>query len=181
MLPVLGPLWALTMAGAPFPWYVGTAFWLGLGGVLWPWIYFSELPKEKTRLRHYEEAMQRNQAHEIRIQSDEMVEFEEQEDEGVCYAFQLPGRRIVFITGQEYYPSAKFPNSDFSLVQIYGQNGFLLEEFKEKHGRKIKPKRTISPKLKWELRIPNNLEVIEGELDELERLLALRADKELQL
>jgi len=52
-----------------------------------------------------------------------MVEFEEEEDEDACYAFQLDGGRILFVAGQSYYRSARFPNTDFSLVGLYDKEG----------------------------------------------------------
>src|ERR1700731_4434419 len=103
------------------PWYIVTAIWVGIGGVIFLWVYFTEKPKEEVGTHLYEEALRRNQAREIRIQSDEMVELEEEEDEGTCYAFQLSGQRIVFVSGQDFYASARFPNSDFSLIHIYGE------------------------------------------------------------
>ena len=154
------------------PWYIVTAIWVGIGGVIFLWIYFTEKPKEEAGTHLYEDALRRDQAREIRIQSDEMVELEEEEDEGACYAFQLSGKRIVFVSGQDFYPSSRFPNSDFSLVYIYGENEVLVETFIEKHGKKQRPKRKISAKLKSKMKVPDHLQVIEGKLDDLEELLA---------
>jgi hypothetical protein len=101
-----------------------------------------------------------------------MVELEEVEDEGACYAFQLSGKRIVFVSGQNFYPSARFPNSDFSLVDIYGENNVLVETFIEKHGKKLRPRRKISAEVTSKMKVPDHLQVIEGKLDDLEELLA---------
>jgi hypothetical protein len=38
------------------------------------------------------------------------VEFEEIEDEGACFAFQIEGRNeIVFLSGQEFYEGPRLP------------------------------------------------------------------------
>jgi len=150
--------------------YVPVAVWFGIVALISVWGYFSEKPKEESAVHIYASALRRNEAHITRIQSDEMVELEEEEDEGACYAFQLKDK-IVFIFGQDYYASARFPNTDFSLVEIRGENGSPIEGLIEKNGKKLKPKRTISAKVKSKLRIPGNLEVIEGNLGDLEDLL----------
>jgi len=95
------------------PWYIVSAIWFGIGSVISLWSYFSEKPREKAAVELYADALRRNQARETRIQSHEMVELEEQDDEGACYAFQLSGKRIVFVSGQDFYSSARFPNTTF--------------------------------------------------------------------
>ena len=168
---IFGVLWAGTMIATKTPWYIVSPIWFGIGSVIFLWIHFSEKPKEKANVELYAETLRRNQALETRIQSDEMVELEEEEDEGACYAFQLNGKRIVFVSGQGFYASARFPNSDFSLVRIYSENQVLVEII-EKHGKKLKPKWKISAERKAKLKVPDHLEVIEGTLDDLEKLLA---------
>jgi len=79
---------------------------------------------------------------------------------------------LFFIEGQDFYPSARFPNSDFSLVDIYAENDVLAVSLIEKHGRKIVPVRKISAQEKAKFKIPIHLERIEGELNQLESLLA---------
>jgi len=37
-----------------------------------------------------------------------MVEFEQEEDEGACYAFQLDSHHLVFLVGQDFYASVCF-------------------------------------------------------------------------
>jgi hypothetical protein len=123
------------------------------------------------RVDQFEEALQRNKAREVRIQSTQMVEFEEEEDEGACYAFQLDGGTILFVTGQSYYSSARFPNTDFSLVDLYDKNGNCLAELIEKRGRKLAPSRVISAKFKKKMFIPEHLHIVEGNLTDVERLL----------
>ena len=171
-LAIFGTLWAWTMMASHDPWYIVTVVWVGIGGAIFLSIYLAEKPKEKARVERYASALRRNQALETRIQSDEMVKLEEEEDEGACYAFQLSGKRIVFISGQDFYPSARFPNSDFSLVHIYDENHVLVEMFIEKHGRKLRPRRKISAEQKSKMKVPYHLQVIDGELDDLEKLLA---------
>jgi hypothetical protein len=121
----------------------------------------------------------RNQAVVLRIASEQVVEFEEWEDEGPCYAFQLSQGEIVFVSGQDFDSSARFPNSDFSLVHIVSSDGFLVERLIAKDGRKLVPIRKISAEEKSELIVPEHLAVIHGQLDQLERLLAPNKGKKI--
>ena len=65
-----------------------------------------------------ENALRTNRARAIRVQSERVVEFEEQEDEGACYAFEHDAASVVFIVDQEFYEDDDFPNSDFSMIEI---------------------------------------------------------------
>jgi hypothetical protein len=136
------------------------------------WAYIRARSELKADLLRYEGALIRNEASVVRIQAERMIEFEE-EDEGACYAFQLSGHRIVFVSGQDYYASARFPNIDFSLIEVRGDGGVVVESFLEKHGAKLKPIRRISAKEKSRMRTPHHLEVIPGDLENLEHSLAI--------
>jgi hypothetical protein len=58
-----------------------------------------------------ESALRRNAADVYDVRAIAFAELEEIEDEGACYAFELEGERIVFITGQEFYEAPAFPAS----------------------------------------------------------------------
>jgi len=169
---IFGLLWASTVIATKGNWLLATAFWLMLGAVISAWAYFSEKPKYRDAVRRCEDALRRNEVHEVSIRSDAFVELEEIEDEGACYAFQLRDRRIVFVSGQDYYPSARFPNTDFSVIRVFDGERSLGQEFVEKRGSRLQPKRKISAEAKAQLEVPQHLQVIEGDLDELEHLLA---------
>jgi hypothetical protein len=148
-----------------------TGVWFSLGTLLTLWPYFTARRELAGDVDRFEEALRRNQALEVRVQSAEMVEFEEEEDEGACYAFQLNDGRILFISGQGYYPSSRFPNTDFSLANIYDNKGVCIEELIHKRGHKLEPSRTVPASLKSDLSVPEHLQTIEGRLAELEGLL----------
>jgi hypothetical protein len=131
----------------------------------------SERRKTRAKIRTLRQVLDKNEAREVIIQSDQMVQFEEEEDEGAEYAFQVDDDRVVLLSSQEYYPSRRFPNNDFSLIFIYDEKGGLVELLIDKRGEKLKPIRKISAKRKRELRFFNDLEVIEGKLEDLEKLL----------
>jgi hypothetical protein len=120
-------------------------------GTRYLWVYLSQKPKYRAAVNRFEDALRRNEVQEIKIQSDALVELEEIEDEGACFAFQLNDHRIVFVSGQDYYSSARFPNDDFSVIRVYDSRRFLVQEFVEKRGIKLKSKRSIPAKVKSQL------------------------------
>jgi hypothetical protein len=152
-------------------WYYCLLFSLAIAVPISLWSHFQVKPALRRDVDLYEGALRRNEATVIRIQSDSMIELEEEEDEGACYAFQLDHHQLVFISGQDYYPSARFPNSDFSIVEINGENGRTVDSFIEKNGPKLKPMRKISWPLKHSETFPENFQIIAGDLDRLEEVL----------
>jgi hypothetical protein len=46
----------------------------GIGSIIFLWPYFTEKPKEEAGTHLYEDALRRNQAREIRIQSEELLD-----------------------------------------------------------------------------------------------------------
>lgn len=100
-----------------------------------------------------------------------MLEFEEIEDEGACYAFQISDEEILFIEGQEFYSSAKFPNTDFEIVRIFDSRGNLAEQLIHKLGIRLKALRQVPAPIKVSLRMPEHLERVRGRLQDLEQIL----------
>lgn len=150
--------------GCMFVIYMGIGFWSYLG----------EKRKILKNIHRYQNALDKNEAREIHIKSNRMVEFDESEDEGACYAFQLDDDRIIFVEGQDFYPLSKFPNDDFSIIEIRDSENSLLETAINNYGKKIKPLRKIPAKQKSEIRIPEHLRIIDGKLEDIEKSLLKR-------
>jgi hypothetical protein len=144
---------------------------VGLYSIIAFWAGRSVKREWNESVSELENALSRNLALVVHIKSTHMVEFEEIEDEGACYAFQLPDDKIVFVSGQDFYPSARFPNSDFEIIEIRDSRGKVVEGFIEKHGQKLAPVRTIKADTKRLLDEPDHLNVINGQLENLEQLL----------
>ena len=173
---ICGVLWLASILASTFSkqkvsWWLITLFWLALAAVLAAWSYIPEQRRLSTELAKFEDALQTVRVIDVHVRSTRMVEFQEIEDEGACYAFQLDDGTIRFIRGQDYYASARFPNSDFSLAHLCSDQGELLECQIVKKGEKLKPIRVIPAPKKEKLNIPDHLAVIRGSVDELESLL----------
>jgi hypothetical protein len=86
----------------------------------------------------------------------------------------LPENKILSFGGQDFYPSKKFPSSNFEIAICYGiKNEIVLLEIYN-YGNKIKPKLKITGQRKWDLignsnyPDPEDFTIIEGRLDDFD-------------
>jgi hypothetical protein len=173
-------LWLATLLASDAPWAVITVFWLIVGAVIGLWLRHDQR-KDDRHVREWaqglESALRRNEAEVFDIRARAFVELEEFEDEGACYAFELDeGRRVVFVSGQEFYEAARFPSLDFSLVYALDEEGRPADMLIEKRGPKAAPARTMPFAVKHAFEIPEHLEVVEGPLDQMEARLRVRVE-----
>lgn len=155
-------------------WPVVTLFWIAVGCGISFWVWRDAKNDYKyalTLAERLESAVERDEANVFDFEARFFVEFAEVEDEGACYAFDLGRRRIAFVVGQEFYPEARFPSLDFSLVYPLDAEGYAVDMLIEKRGPRADPLRTIPSHMKKDYVIPEHLEVLDGELKELEHLL----------
>jgi hypothetical protein len=152
-------------------WKIVTIFWLCLGIGISLWNIITERHKVLKRIGAYEDAMNKDEADVLHIRSNAMIEFDEIEDEGACYAYQVDDESIIFIAGQDFYSSARFPNNNFEIIYIYDSARNPIEMLIEKHGDKLEPVRKVSSQVKKKLRLPNHLETIKGKLADIEQIL----------
>lgn len=154
-------LWLVTLFVADAPWYVITGFWLVVGVVLALWVGH-DAKKDAAQIQAMAEGLQsalkKNAADVYDVKAKDFVEFEEIEDEGAAYAFELEDGRALFISGQEFYPGAKFPSLDFSLVYFLDESGRTVDMQIEKRGSRASPQRLIPAAIKERLEIPEHLE-----------------------
>jgi hypothetical protein len=129
------------------------------------------LISERRRLarlaREYDQVLANGTCSDLRIRSKRMWEFEEQEDEGQCYAFELEAGGVAFVEGQDFYAGARFPNSDFSLIEFRTSDGKLIDMMLEKRGTKLVAERVISGKEKEALDLPEHATFLEGTLEQV--------------
>jgi len=177
-LPITGGivllLWLWTVLASDAPWLIITVFWLVVGGAIAMWVG-RDMRKDAGHIermaRSLESALERNTADVYDVRARAFAELEEIEDEGACYVFELEGDRLVFIIGQEFYESARFPSLDFSLVYVLDEHGMTADMFIEKRGAKAAPARTIPAASKRALDVPDHLQMRAGRIDDLESSL----------
>ncbi|MFO1446914.1 MAG: hypothetical protein U1F61_01955 [Opitutaceae bacterium] len=142
-------------------------FWAVLGGLITVPTFVQEWRRLSRKITAYDEAMASASAEDLSISAQRFWEFEEQEDEGACYAFELVSGGVVFISGQDFYPGARFPTLDFSIVEFRDGSGSVLERIIEKRGTRTAPERVIGAKEKAHLEVPEHRTFYPGALDEM--------------
>ena len=174
---VCGVLAIATLVASTAPRAFVIAFWalLWLVFALWIGLPWRRLMRGQTRALG--EAIRTNRAREIRMQTTRVVEFEEEEDEGACYAFDHDGHAAVFVVGQEFYEDDDFPNTDFSMVEILGERGQAIDVLLVKRGRKLPPERVVSAAIKNRLELPEHLTIVPGALERIEASLPSRSTR----
>ena len=169
---VCGVLAVLTLAASDAPASVVLAFWTVLAALLTLWIGLPQRKLVRGQIPVLEEALRTNRAREIRLRSSRVVEFEEEEDEGACYAFEAGPGSVIFVVGQEFYDDVDFPNDDFSMIEILGTNGRAMDVLCVKHGKKLQPERIVPAAVKNGLQLPEHLQVVAAPLDRIESALS---------
>jgi hypothetical protein len=89
-----------------------------------------------------------------------VIEFESKDRKKGRYAFQIDDELIVFVSAGFCRRSRRFPNSDFSLVDIADEKGNIVAGFARNHGDPLLPVRTISAREVAGLRIPDHMEIV---------------------
>jgi hypothetical protein len=171
---VISLLYIWTILASDAPRLLVSVFWVVIGAGITLWVrrdMRTHAGQLKGMAQGLESALRRNEADVYDIRASSHAVFEEIEDEGACYAFELEGGRLVFVAGQEFYESARFPSLDFSLVYPLDEQGRPVEMFIEKRGDKTAPARTIPAAVKKSLNVPDHLEVCAGRIDNLEAIL----------
>jgi hypothetical protein len=177
---LFGGLWGLTVvatnADSNGPsWRVSGLLWLLLGIGITLWAYRDVKPHVHVRQEKFRSALRQNTACEIRVRSSMVVECENKQDRKKgWYAFQLGDERIVFVSARFCQRVRRFPTSDFSMVDIADEGGSIVVGFTRNHGDPLMPIRTISGQEAAGLRIPEHMEIVSGNLTQIDTLLGVR-------
>jgi hypothetical protein len=166
-LVVCGVLAALTLALSDAPAGIIAAFWGAMTLILSVGVARSLQADMRPQQAVLEDVLAAGRARELRIQSARVLEFEEVEDEGACYAFEHAPDACVILFGQQFYSDETFPNSDFSLVEVLGSNGVVADEIIQPHGRRLQPARTVPREEVETIERPEHLTVVPAGIDDL--------------
>lgn len=170
---VILALWFATLAVSNSPWWIITLFWVLVGLAILLWVA-RDLEKERrlllTMAGRLLAALERGEAEVFDITSKGYVELAEIEDEGACYAFDL-GHQTLFVVGQEFYPSARFPSLDFSLIYPLDDLNQAVDMFIVKRAPKAAPLRILPASAKKRLNVPEHLSLLDCKLTDIEEAL----------
>lgn len=169
---VFVPLWGATIAAAKQV-VVPSVVWAALAVGIGAWSALDVRREQRAARARLEGALIEDHVEEVRVTSTEMVELEEIEDLGACYAFQVEPDRILFVQGQEYYANGRFPSTDFAIATVFGSRGDAVERWVRAHGERLRPTRVVSVEEQKGLRLPDDLELMPGRLSDLPLALEL--------
>jgi hypothetical protein len=158
----------VTILNSDLPPFSIILFWIVAGGSITAWNDRDVVSDPKRRKRCLESAMTRNSAEVFEVQATSFAEFEELEDEGVCYAFQVGDNQLAFVSGQDFYASPKFPSLHFSLVYALDEKGRRVCMLKETRGARAFAAMTLPAEAKRHLHLPEPVTIIAGRLEDLE-------------
>ncbi len=176
---LFGGLWGLSVVAtkadkAGSSWRGFGLFWLVLGIVITLWVYRDVKPYAHVLQEKFRSALRQDTACEVRVYSNKVIAFENVQDRKKgWYAFQLDDERMVFVSGRFCQRVRGFPTSDFSVVDIADEKGNLVVGFARNHGHPLIAVRTISEREAVQLRIPEHMEIVRGNLTEIDTLLSV--------
>lgn len=176
-----GGLWGLsvlaTRADKAGPsWRVFGVFWLVVGTAITLWAYRDVKPHAHVLQEKLRSALRQNAACEIRIRisSSMVIECENKQDHKKgWYGFQFDDEHIVFVSARFCQRVRGFPTSDFSMVDIADEKGKIIAGYARNHGDPLVPLRTISKQEAGRLRIPEHMEIVSGNLTQIDTLLGV--------
>lgn len=174
---VCGLLAAATLLASDAPRTVVLLFWGALGVLFALWVGLPWRTLMRGQIPILEDGLRANRVRVIRLRSSRVVEFEEEEDEGACYAFEHDADSSIFVVGQEFYEDDDFPNTDFSMVEILGASGRPIDILLKKDGRKLPPERVVAASNKHRLEMPQHLQVVSAPLEQVEEALPRAAGR----
>ena len=168
---VCGALAVATLLASDAPWLVIVGFWTVLWLLFTLWIGLPGRQLMRGQVAMFEEALRTGRAREVRVEASRVVEFEEEEDEGACYAFEHEPGGSLFNVGQEFYEDDDFPNSDYTMNEILGERGQAIDVELLNRGAKLVPVRIVPAATKRRLALPEHLTAVAASVDEIETVL----------
>ena len=141
------------------------SLWGILGAAISIPSFIDEWRRLSRCISDFDHALAQGICEELVINSVRMWEFEEDDDEGACYAFELATGGVIIVCGQDFYPGARFPNTDFSIIEIRDRKQNVLEMIVEKRGKKMIPERRVSAQEKKSIAIPEHGTLFPGSLE----------------
>lgn len=110
-----------------------------------------------------------------RCRSRRVVAFEEMEDEGPGYLFEIEPSEVYYVGGQQFYLDDAFPNEAFDIIEGFDGRGRPVLFEVRCLGEPLLPERTISAAVKLEMLErdvhPEDGDRIPCSLDDVERFL----------
>jgi hypothetical protein len=84
---------------------------------------------------------------------------------------ELPNRSLTFLSGQDSYPTPRFPSARIDYIDILSPAGVPVLNLRSCKGKRLPLDRSLHSDFKADMTWPGDLEVRAGTLDDLEAVL----------
>jgi len=140
------------------------------------WALFSNIKDFKKNILELKGIIEDNKVKVIRCKTNKFIEFQEYKDFGVNLFFQVEKNKILYLGGQDFYPTKSFPNTDFEIAyHRHLDFGTLCL------GEKIKPLKKYGVNKTYQLIESEKMEYLsdgiyttfEGKIEDIEKIFGL--------
>ena len=139
------------------------------------WGYFNNKKFFNATINGYKHALEKNNAKVYKCYFDQYAAFENKSLDDPTFIFQVEDELLLFVSGKDFYETEDFPNSDFEIARVLGENDNVVFNHIECKGIKIDPSVVLSDYLKKELRdlkkYPESFTTFQGKISNLNFLL----------
>jgi hypothetical protein len=127
--------------------------------------------RHKKQLLNLRRALKDDLVHIIHCQAEQMMEFDEKQDEGALFGFLVEENKMFFLRGKDYYSNKKFPSIDFEIINTAPIHHDPILIRIEAHGRRLYPATRINENVKKDYYQPKNFEILEANMDSVREIL----------
>ena len=167
------PLWIITLVLSDAPLLVVTVFWLLVGAAITVWVGRDQWRPPRLQIEQLRAALHDGNAAVTELTCVGFVEVEEYEDEGAALILELEGRKLTFLSGQENYPSPRFPSREITFIEIKTIGGHTVLSTRRCKGGPLRASRIIPSSARSTMRWPGDGVIVDGTLEDTEKALGL--------
>ena len=167
------PLWIITLMLSDAPLLVITAFWLALGAAIIVWVGRDQWRPPQLQIEQLRAVLRDGNAVATDLTCVGYVEVEEREDEGAALILELEGRKLTFLSGQENYPSPRFPSREITFIELRTSEGSPVLSSRRCKGGPLRASRMLPSSARTTMRWPGDGEIVDGTLEDTEKVLGL--------
>jgi len=103
---------------ANYPWYFGTLGGVIFSAILFPIVKFERGREFSLQVKRLRQALTLDRAYITEVSATGYASFQEFEDLGAFFVFQVEPDKLFVLRGQDYYETQRFPCLNFEIVSI---------------------------------------------------------------
>lgn len=152
------------------PWYLGSLAGLLFVVTLIPLVGFARFRRAARHVRSMDRALRSDSVRVTEIIATEFASFEEFEDLGPLYVFQVEPDKLLVLRGQLYNETPRFPSLHFEIVEIPGVSTMVRPR-----SPKVAPTASFDDKTMLEVSAIKDRAILDGSISDVLQLLRANA------